>query len=129
MRSILCHKGYSHLFSVLTYDFLSPVSSALCSAQYAVYNSIFSTGAAMVLKKTKVLLPIEIHVTFVRLQTTHKPTFLLYFSSLLHPFLATMSFAGYLLSVSSVCFLLLCFVIRHCSRFDLVWFHLSCGHD
>ena len=46
--------------------------------QYTVYNSLFSTGAAMVLKKTVIkLLPIEIHVTLSGIQATHKPTLLL----------------------------------------------------
>ena len=51
---------------------------------------------------------------------------LFYFLSLLCPFLATMSFAGY--------FLVRCILsvfptfLRTYSRFDLVWFRLSCDH-
>ena len=49
------------------------------------------------------------------------------FLSLLYPFLVTMSFAGYFL----VRFLLSdfpAFFHRPRSRFDLVWFRLSCDH-
>ena len=49
-----------------------------------------------------------------------------FFWSCVCPFLATMSFAGYLL----VRYLLSAFSVslRTCSRFDLVWFRLSCDH-
>ena len=85
-------------------------NSALYSAQYAVvYNNIFSIGAIMVLKNAKVLLPIiEIHVTLVGLQATHKPALLLYFLSLLCLFLAMVYFAGYFL-VRFFCLLSLLF--------------------
>ena len=53
--------------------------------------------------------------------------FIIYLLFLLCPLLATMSFAGYFL----VRFLLSAFpafFLRPCSRFDLVWFRLSCNH-
>ena len=56
------------------------------------------------------------------------------FLSLLCPVLATMSFATYflvrsLLSAFLPCFFLFfSFFLLNCSRFDLVWFRLSCDH-
>ena len=56
--------------------------------------------------------------------------------SLLCPILATMSFANYFLFLSVHFCLLSCpaflffffFLFRNCSRFDLIWFRLSCNH-
>ena len=59
---------------------------------------------------------------------------LFFFLSLLCPVLATMSFATYflvrsLLSAFLPCFFLFfSFFLLNCSRFDLIWFRLSCDH-
>ena len=59
---------------------------------------------------------------------------LVLFLSLLCPVLATMSFATYflvrsLLSAFLPCFFLFfSFFLLNCSRFDLIWFRLSCDH-
>ena len=59
---------------------------------------------------------------------------LVLFLSLLCPVLATMSFATYflvrsLLSAFLPCFFLFfSFFLLNCSRFELIWFRLSCDH-
>ena len=50
-----------------------------------------------------------------------------FFLSLLCPFLATMSYFLAVLCLFSLLFLFY-FVLRNCSRFNLVWLCLSCDH-
>ena len=98
----------------------------LRSVVYNLYESIFSNGSAMVL--LLLLLPIEIRVTDTLRASgdaqTH--TFTSFFVASVS--LATASFfAGYFL-VRFLYLLSLLFFLRNCSRFDLVWFRLSCDH-
>ena len=53
--------------------------------------------------------------------------FVILFVSSIFLFIVTVSFAGYFL-VRSLLSASLDY-LRTCSRFDLVWFHLSCDHE
>ena len=105
------HRIYPPSFYGACLDFHHEKNSVV-SFPRRLYNSIFSTGAAMVLKKStvtkKVFLPIEIHVALFGLQVTHKLTLLLYFCLFCVPFwrrvLCWLLYCWFLLSIFPVFF-------------------------